>query len=88
MSKWSIFNGFICLLHAGVVLDDGTSLRADLVVDASGRKSRTPEWLKERDLQAPEMIRVDPHVAVASRMVKMPGNWDQVSKKGQVHWGQ
>ena len=29
----------------GVVLDDGEQVPADLVVDATGRKSRSPEWL-------------------------------------------
>lgn len=31
----------------GVVLEDGSQLRADVVVDASGRGSRAPAWLEE-----------------------------------------
>ncbi|HEX6245300.1 MAG TPA: tryptophan 7-halogenase, partial [Polyangiales bacterium] len=37
----------------GVVLTDGEVLAADLVVDASGRGTRTPRWLREAGFEAP-----------------------------------
>lgn len=47
----------------GVCCDDGErrkTLSADLVVDASGRGSRTPEWLRRMGYQAPreELVKV------------------------------
>jgi 2-polyprenyl-6-methoxyphenol hydroxylase-like FAD-dependent oxidoreductase len=38
----------------GVVTDDGEELRADLVVDASGRRSALPRWLTDAGARAPE----------------------------------
>lgn len=38
----------------GVVLDDGTELSADLVVDAQGRASQAYEWLAEAGVTIPE----------------------------------
>ncbi|MFI6341100.1 NAD(P)/FAD-dependent oxidoreductase [Streptomyces sp. NPDC050535] len=48
-------------------------LRADLVVDASGRGSRAPDWLKELGLPAAEVREVDAGVAYATRRFKAPG---------------
>jgi 2-polyprenyl-6-methoxyphenol hydroxylase-like FAD-dependent oxidoreductase len=39
---------------AGVVTDEGEELAADLVVDASGRRSPLPRWLAGAGAQAPE----------------------------------
>jgi 2-polyprenyl-6-methoxyphenol hydroxylase-like FAD-dependent oxidoreductase len=38
----------------GVRLDDGEELSADLVLDASGRKTKSAEWLAEAGLPVPE----------------------------------
>lgn len=38
----------------GVRLDDGTELTADLVLDASGRKTASAKWLDEAGLPVPE----------------------------------
>lgn len=38
----------------GVRLDDGTELSADLVLDASGRKTSSAKWLEEAGLPVPE----------------------------------
>jgi hypothetical protein len=43
----------------GVVLRGGTVLPADLVVDASGRGSRTPEWLEAGGWAPPPTVTVD-----------------------------
>jgi len=54
----------------GVTLDDGTSLAADLVVDASGRQGRSVRWLADLGYEAPPVSEVDIDVAYASRIVR------------------
>lgn len=41
-----------------------------LVIDASGRGSRTPRWLEELGLPAPAEDIVDAQLAYATRMVR------------------
>src|SRR5512132_557364 len=50
-----------------VVCDDATTVRADLVIDASGRGSRLPYWLSELDVPATEPLMVDAHLGYACR---------------------
>jgi len=54
-------------------------LRADLVLDATGRASRAPRWLEELGYEPPEEIVIDAHLAYASRLYRIPedfdGNW-------------
>ena len=64
---------------AGVILDDGTELIADLVIDAAGRRSQTGKWLADHGMQEPRTLYVHPHVVSASRMVKIPMTWQKVS---------
>ena len=47
-------------------------IAADLIVDASGRNSRTPEWLKAAGFVAPEETVVDAHLGYASRLYRRP----------------
>lgn len=47
-------------------------LRAELIVDASGRSSKAPNWLQELGLPAPEEIVVDSHGGYASRWFQAP----------------
>jgi 2-polyprenyl-6-methoxyphenol hydroxylase-like FAD-dependent oxidoreductase len=51
------------------------TLRADFVVDASGRFSRTPEWLAELGYAPPHETVVDPFMGYASRWYKVPAGW-------------
>ena len=51
-------------------------LRADLVVDATGRASRTPRWLQDLGCEPPEEIVIDAHLAYASRLYHIPENFD------------
>ena len=53
---------------AGVRLKDGKELEADLVVDASGRRSKLPSWLEEAGYQPPAESHVDSHMAYAMRL--------------------
>lgn len=47
-------------------------LRADLVVDASGRGSRAPRWLKELGYEPPEETRIDAFLGYAGRTYAVP----------------
>jgi 2-polyprenyl-6-methoxyphenol hydroxylase-like FAD-dependent oxidoreductase len=55
-------------------LDSGetTRLDADLVVDASGRGSRAAAWLVDLGYPRPDRTEVDPDIAYATRVVRMP----------------
>ena len=47
-------------------------MRADLVVDATGRGSRAPRWLEELGYDAPEESFVNSHLGYASRLYRVP----------------
>ena len=53
------------------------TLLADLVLDASGRGSRTPQWLNAVGCAAPDQTTVNVDVLYASRFYRpRPGEWD------------
>jgi 2-polyprenyl-6-methoxyphenol hydroxylase-like FAD-dependent oxidoreductase len=59
----------------GVVLDDGEVLPADLVVDCSGRGSRSDRWLSTLGLPAPTSLEVKVGIAYATRLYRRkPGD--------------
>ena len=62
------------LRHAGVHLQDGTVLRADLVVDASGPRGKTQTWLAEGgySMQNLRIVEVDPHVGYTMEFIDVP----------------
>lgn len=51
-------------------------IRADLIVDASGRPSVTPEWLDSSGFDKPEETVVDAHWGYATTFVRVPEDWD------------
>lgn len=51
-------------------------MAADLVVDATGRGSRAPEWLVELGRPAPKETRIDPLLGYASRLYAIPPGFD------------
>ena len=53
----------------GVVTAAGESIEADLVIDASGRGSRAPEWQKPFGCEVPE-TRLDANWGYASRLYR------------------
>jgi 2-polyprenyl-6-methoxyphenol hydroxylase-like FAD-dependent oxidoreductase len=59
-----------------------TRLSADLVVDASGRTSRTPEWLTSLGLPAPRETLVDVGLCYASRVYRRPGDVGTIDWQG------
>jgi 2-polyprenyl-6-methoxyphenol hydroxylase-like FAD-dependent oxidoreductase len=52
-------------------------LRADLVLDATGRASRAPRWLEELGYEPPEEIVIDAHLGYASRLYRIPEHFDR-----------
>ncbi len=56
--------------RGGGAVDD---VPADLVVDASGRGSRTPHWLAELGYQRPAEEKIAVRVQYASQTVRLPG---------------
>jgi 2-polyprenyl-6-methoxyphenol hydroxylase-like FAD-dependent oxidoreductase len=50
---------------------DGPTL-ADLVIDASGRGSQTPKWLREAGLEAPREVTVKAYLGYATQDVELP----------------
>lgn len=61
---------------------DGSVVDADLVVDASGRSSRLPSWLRAAGVGPVRVSEVDAHVGYATRAYAVPP--DTVVPKGVV----
>jgi 2-polyprenyl-6-methoxyphenol hydroxylase-like FAD-dependent oxidoreductase len=59
----------------GVSIRDGDDLRADLVVDASGRNSCTAQWLPDMGFETAPETYVNCDVSYAS-LICEPQNWD------------
>ncbi|WP_406122543.1 NAD(P)/FAD-dependent oxidoreductase [Streptomyces sp. NBC_00989] len=68
-----------------------TELTADLVVDASGRASRTPRWLGELGVPGPAQDSIDSGIAYASRIYRAPvptHNWPVISVQADPRRGE
>ncbi|MCA9894059.1 MAG: FAD-dependent monooxygenase [Anaerolineae bacterium] len=52
-------------------------MQGDFVVDASGRRSRTPQWLEQLGLPTPETTVVDSEVGYATRLYRKPKGFDK-----------
>lgn len=57
---------------AGVQLKGGAVLAADLVIDASGRRSKVQKWLAEGGYSAPATVEVDPGVGYTTSIFDVP----------------
>jgi 2-polyprenyl-6-methoxyphenol hydroxylase-like FAD-dependent oxidoreductase len=66
----------------GVRTEGGRTLEADLVVDATGRGSALPAWLREHGLATPRETIVDSGCVYASALVRlrrpMPNGWKTI----------
>lgn len=51
-------------------------LLGDLVVDASGRRSKAPNWLEAQGFDAPEKTIITAHTGYATRWYQLPENHD------------
>ncbi|HXG93699.1 MAG TPA: 2-polyprenyl-6-methoxyphenol hydroxylase-like oxidoreductase [Blastocatellia bacterium] len=65
----------VCLRFRNKPDSSAQALLADLVVDASGRSSRAPEWLKTIGYDAPQETVVNPHLGYASRIYERPAGF-------------
>lgn len=52
-------------------------ITAQLVVDASGRGSKAPQWIHSIGYQKPNETRIDPILSYGSRIYQCPENFDQ-----------
>ncbi|HEV7735539.1 MAG TPA: FAD-dependent monooxygenase [Candidatus Binatia bacterium] len=57
---------------AGVTTRSGARLAADLVVDASGRSTHAPQWLRAEGIAPPSETVVDPHAGYSTRWFQGP----------------
>jgi 2-polyprenyl-6-methoxyphenol hydroxylase-like FAD-dependent oxidoreductase len=55
---------------------EAETLDADLIIDASGRESRAPEWLKSFGYNAPQETVIDSHIGYATRTYQPPPGVD------------
>lgn len=66
----------------GVRTEDGRTIAADFVVDATGRGSPLPSWLREHALPSPKETVVDAGLGYASALVRLtrpiPNGWKVV----------
>jgi 2-polyprenyl-6-methoxyphenol hydroxylase-like FAD-dependent oxidoreductase len=67
----------ICPRHSDSDRRVATELRADLVVDTTGRASRAPRWLNELGYVIPEETVVDAHLGYASRLYRIPEDFNR-----------
>ncbi|MFI7544721.1 NAD(P)/FAD-dependent oxidoreductase [Actinoplanes sp. NPDC049599] len=74
---------------SGVVVRDAgggvTTLPADLVVDATGRRSRAGHWLAGLGAAGVDEVSIDPHLAYATRMYRAPGDADPATPAVMIH---
>lgn len=64
--------GHVTAVHTA----DGSELSADLIIDASGRRSRAPEWLAALGYPGPVESVVNAHWGYSSTFVRVPENWE------------
>lgn len=67
--------------HRGEAGDASEVIPAGLVVDASGRNSKTPQWLAELGCTPPEEWQIDAHAGYASRIYRKPDGFLESWKK-------
>ncbi len=56
----------------GVRLEGGERIAGDLVIDASGRGSKAPTWMKELGYAPPAEVHVRAFIGYASQLVRLP----------------
>jgi len=59
----------------GAELEDGSSVEADIVVAATGRRGRVPDWLAEVGAEVPEKV-VESGLMYLSRWYRLPPDFD------------
>lgn len=64
------------------------TLTADLIVDASGRRSNAPGWLQDLGYDAPEETIIDAHTGYATRWYEIPADLELVALLVQARPGE
>lgn len=69
----------ITMRHRGEMesLQSPQELAADLVIDASGRSSKSIEWLKDLGYAIPKEVIVDSNLGYATRAYRIPASFDR-----------
>ncbi len=55
-------------------------LHGDIIVDASGKNSKTPEWLQDIGYARPEETHVDSNIGYATRCYKIPKEYQDLKE--------
>ncbi|MCU1482994.1 MAG: binding domain protein [Subtercola sp.] len=55
---------------------EGEFIAADLVIEATGRSSKSPDWLRAIGFAPPSELVVNAHWGYSSTFVRTPDNWD------------
>ena len=63
------------LPYAGVKLSNGQSIGSDLTIDASGKSSKVPSWLKQIGHRPPHTLSVRAGVKYTYRLYERPKSW-------------
>lgn len=72
------------LRRAGQSQSDPINLTADLVLDASGRGSKAPQWLESLGFTPPKETVVDPFPGYATRLYRRPENFRESWKTRNI----
>jgi 2-polyprenyl-6-methoxyphenol hydroxylase-like FAD-dependent oxidoreductase len=67
-------------LIQGIQLQTGAEYSAQLVVDASGRSTQTPQWLQALGCTPPTATVIDPQVGYATRRYRIPSDFQPKGK--------
>lgn len=65
--------------------DQACELSADLVIDTSGRGSRSRKWLQQAGYSKVPTIEVNPHLSYASQLYQFPEDYDGASIEVAPH---
>ncbi|MDE1842360.1 MAG: FAD-dependent monooxygenase [Thaumarchaeota archaeon] len=91
-AKIQFMNGLVTSLvtdnnkHVSVKIKSGKDfsseqiLHGNIIVDASGRNSKTPEWLQDIGYAKPEETHVDSNIGYATRCYKIPKEYQDVKE--------
>jgi 2-polyprenyl-6-methoxyphenol hydroxylase-like FAD-dependent oxidoreductase len=99
--EWHTQTQVDCLLHEdGKIVGvqtynrethESMTLMGNLIVDVSGRASKTPEWLVEMGYEAPQETEVNAFIGYATRWYEVPQgyepDWKTLSLQGNVETG-
>ncbi len=78
--------GSICGVTIQSKHSDTSVELGDIVVDASGNRSQSTNWLKEHGIKLPEECRVNAFVGYATRRFRYPSSWKRDWKIALAFW--